>query len=64
MRSSAFASRDSNPRARAIDACTDHLGLGTSTESQHNDLLEVLEDRYSNASTVVTSQLEQTKWHE
>jgi len=56
MRSSAFASRDSNPRARAIDACTDHLGLGTSTES--------LEDRYSNASTVVTSQLEQTKWHE
>jgi DNA replication protein DnaC len=42
----------------------DDLGLGTPTESQRNDLLEVLEDRYGRASTVVTSQLEQKKWHE
>jgi DNA replication protein DnaC len=42
----------------------DDLGLGTPTESQRNDLLEVLEDRYGRASTVVTSQLEVKKWHE
>jgi transposase len=42
----------------------DDLGLSTPTESQRNDLLEVLEDRYGRASTVVTSQLEQKKWHE
>lgn len=42
----------------------DDLGVGTPTESQRNDLLEVLEDRYGRASTVVTSQLEVKKWHE
>ena len=42
----------------------DDLGLGTPTESQRNDLLEVLEDRYGRASTVVTSQLEIKKWHQ
>lgn len=42
----------------------DDLGLGTPKESQRNDLLEVLEDRYGRGSTVVTSQLDVKKWHE
>jgi DNA replication protein DnaC len=50
--------------AKAELLILDDLGLGTPTESQRNDLLEVLEDRYGRASTVVTSQLEQKKWHE
>jgi DNA replication protein DnaC len=41
----------------------DDLGLGTITASQRHDLLEVLEDRYNLRSTIVTSQLPQTKWH-
>lgn len=41
----------------------DDLGLGAITASQRHDLLEVLEDRYSLRSTVVTSQLPSDKWH-
>lgn len=50
--------------AKAELLVLDDLGLGTPTESQRNDLLEVLEDRYGRVSTVVTSQLELKKWHE
>jgi DNA replication protein DnaC len=50
--------------AKAELVVLDDLGLGTPTESQRNDLLEVLEDRYGRVSTVVTSQLELKKWHE
>ncbi len=42
----------------------DDLGIGTLKESQRQDLLEVLDDRYGRSSTVVTSQLPQKKWHE
>ena len=42
----------------------DDLGLGTPTEQQRQDLLEILEDRYGRSSTIVTSQLETNKWHE
>jgi DNA replication protein DnaC len=41
----------------------DDLGTGTLKEPQRYDLLEILEDRYSNCSTVVTSQLPFDKWH-
>lgn len=50
--------------AKAELLVLDDLGLSTPTESQRNDLLEVLEDRYGRASTVVTSQLDHKKWHE
>jgi DNA replication protein DnaC len=40
------------------------LGLGTLKENQRHDLLEVLEDRYGRSSTIVTSQLPISKWHE
>ena len=42
----------------------DDWGLGALKEAQRHDLLEVVEDRYGRLSTVVTSQLPITKWHE
>jgi DNA replication protein DnaC len=33
-------------------------------DSERRDLLEVLEDRYDHSSTVITSQLPTSKWHE
>ncbi len=50
--------------AKADLLILDDLGLGTIKETQRNDILEVLEDRYGRASTVVTSQLPLKKWHE
>lgn len=50
--------------AKADVLILDDLGIGTPKEAQRHDLLEVLEDRYGKTSTVVTSQLDQKKWHE
>lgn len=50
--------------AKAELLILDDFGLGTPTTAQRHDLLEVLEDRYGRASTVITSQLEVKKWHE
>jgi len=41
----------------------DDWGLETLTQSQRNDLLEIMEDRHGSKSTVITSQLPTTKWH-
>lgn len=50
--------------AKAEVLILDDWGLGTLKDGQRHDLLEVLEDRYGRASTVVTSQLPSAKWHE
>ena len=50
--------------AKADVLILDDLGLGTPTETQRHDLLEVMEDRYGRCSTVVTSQLPVPKWHD
>ena len=42
----------------------DDFGIGTLNEPQRHDLLEVLEDRYNQRATIVTSQLPIQKWHE
>lgn len=42
----------------------DDLGIGTVKEANRHDLLEVMEDRYGQLATVVTSQLPINKWHE
>lgn len=42
----------------------DDWGLSALKEPQRHDLLEVIEDRYGRLSTVVTSQLPVSKWHE
>ena len=42
----------------------DDWGLEKLTRQQRNDLLEVIEDRHGRGSTVVTSQLPTSHWHE
>lgn len=42
----------------------DDWGLSTLTDVERTDLLEVLEDRHNNQSTIVTSQLPIKHWHE
>lgn len=42
----------------------DDWGLTSMTDPQRRDLLELLEDRYGKRSTIVTSQLPVTAWHE
>ena len=41
----------------------DDWGLEKLTQSQRNDLLEIMEDRHATKSTIVTSQLPTKKWH-
>jgi DNA replication protein DnaC len=42
----------------------DDWGLEVLTRQQRTDLLEVIEDRNGNGSTIITSQLPATLWHE
>jgi len=42
----------------------DDWGLGTFTDEQRRDLLEILDDRHNTRSTIVTSQLPVNLWHE
>jgi len=42
----------------------DDWGLAPPNDSERRDLLEILEDRYGNRSTIMTSQLPTTKWHD
>ncbi len=50
--------------ARADVLVLDDWGLHPLTDSHRRDLLEILEDRYGNRSTVVTSQLPIASWHD
>lgn len=42
----------------------DDWGLVSPDDEQRRDLLEMLDDRYQNRSTIITSQLPTTHWHE
>lgn len=42
----------------------DDWGLEPLSQSQKNDLLEIMEDRHNGKSTIFTSQLPTNKWHE
>jgi DNA replication protein DnaC len=42
----------------------DDLGLAPLTDTERRDLLEVIEDRHGNASTLITSQLPVENWHD
>ena len=42
----------------------DDWGLAALDDEQRRDLLEILDDRYQKSSTVITSQLPTTLWHE
>jgi DNA replication protein DnaC len=53
-----------NKLARTQILIIDDLGLAPMTDSERRDLLEVIEDRHGNASTIITSQLPIENWHE
>ena len=42
----------------------DDLGIASATADQYRQLLEVLDDRGSNGSTLITSQVPVGKWHQ
>ena len=42
----------------------DDWGPETLTADQRRDLLEIVEDRYQSAATLITSQLSVAQWHE
>ena len=42
----------------------DDWGLAPATDRERRDLLEVVEDRHGNRSTIITSQLPISKWHD
>ncbi len=50
--------------ARANVLVIDDWGLGTLREQERHDLLEILEDRYGSGSTIITSQLPISSWHD
>ena len=50
--------------ARAEVLVLDDWGLVTLNDAQRRDLLEVIEDRYGEGATIVTSQIPHTQWHE
>ncbi len=42
----------------------DDWGLVPLAESERRDLLEIMEDRYGNRSTILTSQMPVAQWHD
>ncbi len=52
-----------NQLARTDLLILDDWGLEQLSLSQRNDFLEIMEDRHAAKSTIVTSQLPETKWH-
>jgi DNA replication protein DnaC len=52
-----------NQLAKTDVLVLDDWGLEKLTLSQRNDLLEIMEDRHGNKSTLITSQLPVTQWH-
>ena len=53
-----------NSYARTNLLVLDDWGLSPLTDEQRKDLFEILEDRYDIHSTLVTSQLPISKWHQ
>jgi len=50
--------------ARTDVLVIDDWGLTACRDSERQDLLEILEDRYGSRSTIMTSQIPRDKWHE
>ncbi len=49
--------------AKADVLILDDWGLAPLSEEQRTDLLDILEERYGNHSTMITSQLPVNEWH-
>jgi len=50
--------------ARVDVLVIDDFAISPLTDSERQDLLEVLEDRYATRATIITSQLDPTRWHD
>lgn len=50
--------------AKADVLVIDDWGLAPATDRERRDLLEIFEDRHGLRSTIITSQLPTTKWHD
>lgn len=50
--------------ARVDVLVIDDWGLVAPKDSERRDMLEILEDRYGNRSTIITSQVDTKKWHD
>lgn len=50
--------------ARVDVLVIDDWGLAAPTDQERRDLLEIIEDRYGTRSTILTSQVPTTKWHD
>jgi DNA replication protein DnaC len=50
--------------ARADVLVIDDWGLAPPKDQERRDLLEIVEDRYDARSTIITSQIPPTKWHD
>jgi DNA replication protein DnaC len=50
--------------ARVDVLVIDDFAIAPVTDEERRDLLEILEDRYGMRSTIVTSQLDPTNWHD
>jgi DNA replication protein DnaC len=50
--------------ARVDVLLIDDWGLAPATDQERRDLLEILEDRYGDRSTIITSQLPPAQWHD
>ena len=53
-----------NQMAKVNLLILDDWGITVPDQEQQRDLLEILDDRYQRASTIITSQLPITHWHE
>lgn len=49
--------------ARVDVLVIDDFGIAPIADTERRDLLEVLEDRYANRATIITSQLDPKHWH-
>ena len=63
IRKAELVAQGSFESAEAAEAWIDDLGCGALEGTERQDLREILEDRYSVSSTVVTSQFDPDDWH-
>jgi DNA replication protein DnaC len=55
---------DAEGLARVDVLLIDDWGLAPVTDQERRDLLAILEDRYGDRSTIITSQLPPAQWHD
>src|SRR3981189_1891465 len=66
-----FRRQQRRPPSNSVSGCCFRRSPGTErsagapvTDQERRDLLEILEDRYGDRSTIITSQLPPAQWHD